>query len=78
MSRMKQPKNVSRKAVARRMMQPSNDADYGVCTDCSGKISARRLRAKPEATTCVHCQTERERRWVADPSTGWRSDRNPD
>ena len=36
--------------------------DYGVCEVCGDPIGARRLRAIPEATTCVECQDAAERR----------------
>ncbi len=35
---------------------------YGLCASCSKKIPAARLEAKPEATLCVDCQSEREYR----------------
>jgi DnaK suppressor protein len=35
--------------------------DYGVCLDCGLEIKAGRLRAIPEAETCVECQALRER-----------------
>ena len=36
--------------------------DYGVCEVCGDPIAAGRLRAIPEATTCVACQDAAERR----------------
>ena len=33
-----------------------NDGEYGVCVECGQSISATRLRAVPEAQTCVRCQ----------------------
>jgi DnaK suppressor protein len=35
---------------------------YGVCEDCDEPIAPARLRAIPEARTCVRCQDRRERR----------------
>jgi len=35
---------------------------YGVCTDCDGEISEKRLKVKPTATLCVDCQEAREKR----------------
>ena len=32
------------------------DGVYGICMDCDGKISERRLRSYPNATRCVSCQ----------------------
>jgi phage/conjugal plasmid C-4 type zinc finger TraR family protein len=46
-------------------MRRIKDGTYGTCADCGGKIPAARLRAKPEATRCVRCQTERERQPAA-------------
>lgn len=34
-----------------------DDGLYGVCASCNKSISVARLRAKPEATKCVHCQS---------------------
>jgi RNA polymerase-binding transcription factor DksA len=31
------------------------------CEACAGEISARRLRAMPSATRCLHCQRSAER-----------------
>lgn len=39
--------------------------DYGTCQICGEAISAGRLRAIPEVTTCVACQDAAERRVVA-------------
>jgi DnaK suppressor protein len=36
--------------------------DYGICQVCGEPISAGRLRAIPEVTTCVTCQDAAERR----------------
>ena len=55
----------SRAVEALEAMQRIEEGVYGICADCSGKIPAERLRAKPEAIRCVNCQLERERRWVA-------------
>jgi len=35
---------------------------YGICTDCDGEISEKRLKVKPTATLCVDCQETREKR----------------
>jgi DnaK suppressor protein len=34
---------------------------YGTCVDCGEEIPLMRLRAKPEAIRCVHCQEKHER-----------------
>jgi DnaK suppressor protein len=35
---------------------------YGVCADCGGEIPEGRLRAIPDATRCVPCQSKAARR----------------
>jgi RNA polymerase-binding transcription factor len=39
-----------------------NDGEYGTCIECGEAISPARLRAAPEAQTCVRCQDRLERR----------------
>ena len=39
--------------------------DYGICEICGEPISAGRLRAIPEVTTCVTCQDAAEREAAA-------------
>ncbi len=36
------------------------EGTYGTCANCGRKISASRLRARPEATLCIDCQREAE------------------
>ena len=36
--------------------------DYGFCRVCDDNIAYGRLKAKPEATMCVQCQSKRETR----------------
>jgi hypothetical protein len=38
---------------------------YGFCADCKKRIPQARLEVKPEATRCVECEGQRERRSVA-------------
>lgn len=38
------------------------EGTYGICEECGGQISGARVRAIPEAATCVRCQTHLERR----------------
>src|SRR5947208_16343642 len=33
-----------------------SEGDYGVCSECGTSIPPQRLRAVPDATTCVACQ----------------------
>lgn len=35
---------------------------YGVCIDCEKTIPLARLKVKPEAIRCIHCQSIYERR----------------
>jgi len=35
---------------------------YGVCIDCKKAIPLARLKIKPEAIRCIHCQSIHERR----------------
>ncbi|HEY6558225.1 MAG TPA: TraR/DksA C4-type zinc finger protein [Polyangiaceae bacterium] len=34
---------------------------FGVCDDCSEKISIKRLEARPETTLCIRCKEDQER-----------------
>jgi len=34
---------------------------FGVCDDCGGKISIKRLDARPETTLCIRCKEDQER-----------------
>ena len=52
----------SRAVEAIDAMRRIQDGTYGICADCDNRIPAARLQAKPEATRCVACQTEYERR----------------
>jgi len=38
-----------------------NGGEYGVCVECAERISPARLRAVPEAQTCIRCQDGIER-----------------
>jgi len=33
---------------------------FGVCDQCGGSISLKRLQARPVTTQCIDCKTERE------------------
>ncbi len=35
---------------------------YGICIDCETTIALARLKVKPEAIRCIHCQSIYERR----------------
>ena len=34
---------------------------FGVCDDCSERISVKRLEARPETTLCIRCKEDQER-----------------
>ncbi len=38
-----------------------DDGTFGVCEECSEKISQKRLEARPETTLCIRCKEEQER-----------------
>jgi DnaK suppressor protein len=42
------------------------DGTYGICEECQKPIPPARFQAIPEATTCVPCQSRRERRRLRD------------
>ncbi len=39
-----------------------DDGSYGSCENCGNDIGYSRLQARPEATLCIACQTQSERR----------------
>ena len=53
---------VSRKQEAMDALERLEEGKYGFCRDCGERIPEARLRVKPEATRCVRCQAEAERR----------------
>ena len=55
-------KGHSRAVEAVDALRRIQEGTYGSCTDCGKRIPAARLQVKPEATRCVTCQTEYERR----------------
>lgn len=38
-----------------------DDGTFGVCDECSDKISLKRLEARPETTLCIRCKEDQER-----------------
>ncbi len=44
-----------------------HSGEYGTCQDCGEPIAPARLRAIPEATTCVACQDAEERQGRTSP-----------
>lgn len=43
-----------------RALQMINDDTYGICVDCGGPISEKRLESYPNATRCIVCQESYE------------------
>ncbi len=37
------------------------EGEYGICSDCGGAISKKRLKARPFATLCIGCKLKAER-----------------
>lgn len=38
-----------------------DDGVFGMCEDCTGPISEKRLLARPVTTLCIDCKTKREK-----------------
>jgi DnaK suppressor protein len=38
-----------------------DDGTFGICDDCSGPISEKRLLARPVTTQCIECKTKQEK-----------------
>lgn len=38
------------------------NGSYGICVDCDGPITSRRLEAIPWASRCIRCQEDADRR----------------
>lgn len=38
-----------------------DDESFGLCEECSEKISTKRLEARPETTLCIRCKEDQER-----------------
>jgi len=51
----------------RRAQQRMVDGSYGDCIDCDGPVGYARLRARPTAERCTHCQALYERRYATAP-----------
>ena len=43
-----------------RALEKINDGTYGICVDCDGPISEKRLQSFPNAERCIVCQEEYE------------------
>ncbi len=38
-----------------------DEGTFGICDDCGGPISEKRLMARPVTTQCIDCKTKQER-----------------
>lgn len=38
-----------------------DDGTFGICDDCGGPISEKRLMARPVTTQCIECKTKQEK-----------------
>ncbi len=38
-----------------------DDGTFGICDNCGGPISEKRLMARPVTTQCIECKTKEER-----------------
>lgn len=52
---------IARLEQIREALERLAEGRYGLCVECEQPISPARLRAIPEAATCVACQERRER-----------------
>lgn len=43
-------------------IQRIEDGEYGICEECGGDISPKRLEARPVTTLCIECKSEQERK----------------
>ena len=50
----------ARLKLVARAFEALERGDYGECRSCEELISLRRLRARPESSLCLRCQTARE------------------
>ncbi len=50
----------ARKHQIEEALARQRDGTYGICEECGQPIDPERLRARPEATTCIACQRQQE------------------
>jgi DnaK suppressor protein len=50
-------RDVAEMRAVQQALERLNAGTYGVCLECGEPIPRERLRAVPEATTCVRCVT---------------------
>jgi DnaK suppressor protein len=47
------------------------DGTYGICVECGGAVSPKRLAAIPAAALCIRCQDAKDCRDAARPVPQW-------
>ena len=57
--RMRDRESVLIKKI-RNSLEDIEDKTYGICEDCGGDISIKRLMARPVARRCIKCKTKQE------------------
>jgi RNA polymerase-binding transcription factor DksA len=72
LARLSTSRLMERARRLRRALARMSDGEYGVCSECGAQIPSRRLLAVPDTTSCVGCQSRRER------TGGWHDDAVPD
>jgi DnaK suppressor protein len=53
---------VDRSESLNRALRRLDEGTYGICESCGNPIPPKRLLARPEATMCLDCQAESDRR----------------
>ena len=47
-------------AKIREALERIEDGSFGICEECGGKISDKRLKARPITTLCINCKRQQE------------------
>lgn len=47
-------------AKIREALERIEDGSFGICEECGGKISEKRLKARPVTTLCINCKRQQE------------------
>jgi DnaK suppressor protein len=61
LARLNASRLIERARRLRLALARMSEGEYGICSECRAQIPPRRLLAVPDATTCVACQSQRER-----------------
>lgn len=61
----REPARLERIVEAADALERLRSGEYGICTDCCGRIPIARLRACPEARRCVACQQRQDEHLAA-------------